>query len=62
MGKVLNYMDKGGDILTKAGGLGAAIAPVTGPAAPFIETGSAGAMAVGAGLKGISKFGRDIYK
>jgi hypothetical protein len=57
MGKVFNYMDKGGDILTKAGGLGAAIAPATGAAAPFVETGSAGAVALGAGLKERVKLG-----
>ena len=62
MGKVFNYMDKGGDILTKAGGLGAVVGAAIGPAAPFIETGSAGAMAVGTGLRAASALGRSIYK
>ena len=62
MGKVFNYMDKGGDILTKAGGIGATAAPLTGVYAPLVETGSAGAIAVGTGLRGASKIGREIFK
>ena len=61
MNKVYDGMSKAGDILTKAGGLGAAIGPVTGAAAPFIEAGSAGAIAIGQGLKGASSIGRSIY-
>ena len=59
--KIYNGMSKAGDILTKAGGIGAAIGPATGAAAPFIEAGSAGAIAVGQGLKGASSIGRSIY-
>ena len=56
----LNGMNKAGDILTKAGGIGASIGPATGAAAPFVEAGSAGAIAIGQGLKGASSIGRRI--
>ena len=54
-------MSKAGDILTKAGTIGVVVGPASDAAAPFIEAGSAGAIAVGKGLKGASDIGRSIY-
>jgi hypothetical protein len=62
--KFAKGLDKGanvvGNILQKVGKIGATVAPFAGPAAPYIEAGSQGAMAVGTAAKTGSVVGHQI--